>query len=463
MRTIEAVALLSLISISLAGCVGEETAGDSDLGATEETGGTIPATTAAEYATFTMPAVHQGHGLYEPTIDVSNTGVIYVSAHSTGIGQAPAPAYFSKDDGVTWKNLPVTDQGETPDNSQGGTPPASDEIFIVAGTDGSAWGVDINLHNFLITGWCGEASTMCYHNPSAYDHAKTGEQATECTPTPLKDRPWAAYASGKLFIVNNPGAGPAQIAIMDVPTTETLEAGPEGSNIQWNLCASSGGFIPGIPDMRDDLLFAVPQQQGSNADTHYTVAIGNGADIMTTNEYFVFDNTNVAPAESDSTVSEIGEYGQASFDASGDLWVGAMNNAADEGGFQIALSQDDGQTFSTSKFRFPTGVSSIYMDGNKAGAGALINWGVIDGDNTDWYMGHLTMAADGTPALTNVMLAFDDGPEASRHVQGAALGPDGRAYMVMSDVSGNDDAAMAAAVGTTPMRVVVQQSGPILE
>jgi hypothetical protein len=405
-------------------------------------------------------AVHQGHGLYEPTIDVGRDGVIYVSAHSTGVGVVPAPGYISTDDGATWANLATVGPVQNPGPGQTAGGPFSDEIFIVAGADGQAWGVDINLHSFLIGGWCSHGAEACYYNPQAYDHTQLANEQNDCTPLPLKDRPWAAYANGTLFIVNNPGGGPAQIAVMQVPPAVPVEVGHVASDIQWNLCADGGGGIPGIPDIRDDGLFAVAHQQGSQ----YVATTGWASDIYTTRESFVFNNTHTAPSESDSTPSEIGRYGQAAFDGDGNLWFAAMNNtqSATKGGIHIAFSDDEGESFVDRIFRVQGGVSSVYIDGNKNGHGALVNWGEVDGANTDWYFGHLVIDAAGELVLQNVMLAFDDGPEASRHVQGAALGPDGRAYMVMSDVSGNDDQAMAAALGTTPMRVVVQQDGPLL-
>lgn len=68
---------------------------------------------------------------------------------------------------------------------------------------------------------------------------------------------------------------------------------------------------------------------------------------------------------------------------------------------------------------------------------------------------------DGSLRLENVMLVVDDGPEASRHVQGAALGPDGRAYLVLSMNSQNPGGAKAAP-GDTPLRVAVQRTGPTM-
>jgi hypothetical protein len=129
-----------------------------------------------------------------------------------------------------------------------------------------------------------------------------------------------------------------------------------------------------------------------------------------------------------------------------------------DGGIHLALSTDDAVTFVESTFRFNAPVSSFYMDGNKNGAGALLTWGLIDGNNTDWYAGHLIPNADGSLRLENVMLAVDDGPEASRHVQGAALGPDGRAYLALSMNSQNPGGATSSP-GDTPLRVAVQMDG----
>ena len=52
-------------------------------------------------------------------------------------------------------------------------------------------------------------------------------------------------------------------------------------------------------------------------------------------------------------------------------------------------------------------------------------------------------------------------PDSDGDVQGAALGPDGRAYMVMSANSSNPGGATVA-VGDTPLEVVVQMDGPVL-
>ncbi len=439
-----------LILASLAGCLGNEPSPSkgADLPL-------VPDLINATFELLTIPAVHTGHGLYEPTIDVADDGTIYVSAHSTGVGVVPAPGYYSLDDGKTWTNLPLAGPASLPGQLQGSAPLLSDEIFIVAGDDGTAWGVDINLRDYMVSGWCSQGAEHCYYNPQAYDHAQTATQAAgdRCTPIPLKDRPWAAASNGTLLLVNNPGGGPAQIGVMTVPPPVPVDAGPLASGIQWNLCASSGGFIPGIPDLRDDGFFAVPQQD----DGHLKVITGYASDIMAVHEVKVFDNSHQQAPR-----SQISNYGQAAFDATGALFVSAMaNGAVDKGGIRVAVSHD-GVHFEEATFGFERPVSSAYIDGNPNGEGILVNWGLVDGDRTDWYMGHVFVGAHGAPVLTNVMLAVDDGPDASRHVQGAAVGPDGRAYMVMSEVSGNDSAQMAAAAGSTPLSVIVQSDGPVL-
>jgi len=240
---------------------------------------------------------------------------------------------------------------------------------------------------------------------------------------------------------------------------------------------SFGGFIPGIPDMRPDHFFAVPQwvdfnKPGCGVETHYDVITGNADDMHKLNQTTVFRNSHEPPAESDSTPSNIGLYGQAVFDANGALYVGAMNNSArpdgdkcvavpTDGGIHLAVSSDDAKTFTETTFRFHRPVSSFYMDGNRFGPGTLLTWGEIDGNATDWFVGHVLPGQNGTLLLQDVMLAVDNGPEASRHVQGAAMGPDCRAYLALSLNSQNPGGAHAKP-GDTPLRVAVQQSGPTM-
>lgn len=405
----------------------------------------------AERMTFEahrLPVVHQGHGLYEPTIDVSSSGVIYVTAHSTGVdANSGVPAYFSKDDGKTWASLPFAATAGVPAGQQGSGPPPSDEIFIVAADDGSAWGVDVTLGSFPVHGWCDDGARNCYYNPNGYDRT-----ATTCAPSSLNDRPWAAVANGTLLMVNNPGGGPVQIGVLKVPPAEPFGVSNPVTGPKWNPCAGAGGGgIPGIPAIRPDHFFAVPQVQGDKV----VVVTGHATDIANVQQFTAMPYSNAA-------ASQVMDSGQASFDGKGTLFVGDMNNnGTKDGGFEVAVSTDDGRNFTVQRFAQPGPVASLYIDGNPRGAGLLVNWGVVNGTKTDYYFGHLFLDG-GALVLRDVNMAVAGGPEASRHVQGAALGPDGRAYMVMSDISGNDDQAMAQAVGTTPLSVVVQKDGPRL-
>lgn len=492
------------VLVTLAGCLDGE-GSDNDSGATirDVSNGLTPATFA--FSTIPVefgeplpvsPRELQGSGpigLYEPTIDVGPEGNIYVSSHSADVGLYPAPAHFSVDDGQTWESMALflNVQGEPEEHMA--APLFSDEVFIIAGEAGEAWGADCctNTNDFPLIGWGNNGATVDYYNQNArdptrhvLDPALTGG---ECVPMPTTDRPWLAYNNGKLLMVNNPGGAlvssngqiPLQIGIMDTPTL--LPVGYTGitAQIEWNYCASEGGFIPGIPDMRPDHFWAAPQWvdfSGSacNPDwtSHYIVTTGYGT-VATTTQVKVFDNTHIAPAEEGSTRSNIGHYGQAVFDATGDLFVGAMNNTAMQtedgcqakpgvGGIQFALSTDDAGSFTTTTFTFDSPVSSFYMDGNRNGEGFLLNWGQIDGEFTDWYVAHVFANEDGSLRLENKMLVLDDGPEASRHVQGAALGPDGRAYTVFSDNSQNPGARDQAEEGDTPLFVAVQQDGPTM-
>jgi hypothetical protein len=425
-------------------------------------------------------------GLYEPTIDVGPEGNIYVSAHSSDVGRNPAPAYYSLDDGVTWASMALVANYQGRPDEHSSAPLFSDELFMVAGEAGTAWGADCcnERREFPVVGWCADGSQVCYYNQNAYDHTRLALDASPtCVAYPATDRPWVAYANGKLLLVNNPGTSvisengqiALQVGSMDVPPAAPVAYGGLAWGVSWNLCGSSGGFIPGIPDMRDDHFFAAPQwvdfdTPGCGAETHYDVITGNANNMYDLAQTTVFKNSHRAPAEADSTPSQIGHYGQAVFDANGALYVGAMNNTAatkggkcvaQKGGIHLALSTDDGKTFVETTFRFDRPVSSLYMDGNRHGQGFLLNWGEIDGNHTDWFVGHVFPNEDGTLRLENVMLAVDDGPEASRHVQGAALGPDGRAYLALSLNSQNPGGARAAP-GDKPLRVAVQKDGPTM-
>jgi hypothetical protein len=485
---------LLLIALTLAaGCVQE--------------GGVAPAATttaageralvASNFTLYVLPAVFgdpvtdadgSSIGLYEPTIDVGPEGNIYVSAHSTRVGVYPAPAYYSTDDGTTWSSMALFADHQGAPEEQMSAPLFSDEVFIIAGDEGQAWGADCcNARmEFPVVGWCADGAEVCSYNQNAVDHTRFLLDASPgCVAAPGTDRPWLAYAGGKLLMVNNPGGAlvsangqiPLQVGSMDVPPLAPVAYTGLAWGASWNLCASSGGFIPGIPDMREDHFFAVPQWIDFFAEcgeeSHYDVITGSADDMFALTQTTVFQNSNGAAAEADGGPSNIGQYGQAVFDADGALYVGAMNNtpvenedgdcvaAPGQGAIHLGFSREDAASFVETTLRFARPVSSFYMDGNRRGEGTLLSWGEIDGDHTDWFVGHVFANEDGTLRLENVMLAVDDGPEASRHVQGAALGPDGRAYLALSENSQNPDGAKASP-GDTPLRVAVQQGGPTM-
>ncbi|HUR68825.1 MAG TPA: hypothetical protein VM370_06220 [Candidatus Thermoplasmatota archaeon] len=483
-----------LLLAAAAGCVLPGTEGPAATSA----GADDAALVASHFTLVTLPAVFGGPvddptsapiGLYEPTIDVGPEGNLYVSAHSTSVGRYPAPAYVSTDDGATWSAMALAANYQGKPGEQMSAPLFSDEVFIVAGEEGMAWGADCcnERMEFPVVGWCADGAEVCHYNQNAVDHTRYALDASpDCVASPGTDRPWLAYAGGKLLMVNNPGGAlvsasgqiPLQVGSMDVPPMTPLAYTGLAWGAQWNLCASTGGFIPGIPDMREDHFFAVPQwidfnTEGCGATTHYDVITGIADDMHTLTQTTVFENSHVAPGEKDSSPSNVGHYGQAVFDAEGALYVGAMNNSAIEdadgeciadpstGAIHLAVSVDDATTFVETTFRFARPVSSFYLDGNRHGAGSLLSWGEIDGDHTDWYVGHVFRNDDGTLRLDDAMLAVDDGPEASRHVQGAALGPDGRAYLALSMNSQNPGGAQAAR-GDTPLRVAIQQDGPTM-
>ncbi len=393
-------------------------------------------------------AVSFAADLYEPTMEVSDNGVIYITGHTIGADTTGAPVFMSKDDGATWTQLPFAGPATLPSPIHGATPPPSDEIFLVSGDDGWLYGVDITLATYPVNMWSGDGAELAYHNPDAYDFVQA--RTSPCALTSLNDRPWAAYANGTLLMVNNPGGGPVQVGVMAVPPTIPVggpTVGPVGA--QWNLCASPGGSIPGIPDIRDDGLFAVPQVQGGEL----IVVTGNKADIMDVEVKTVFEFNNGGTITSN--------YGQAVFDEDGTLFIGIANNTdADDDGtrggtFKLASSTDGGQTFLDRTFTTSGVVQSFYMDGNMAGSGALITWAVPGetGGRSDWYVGHAFLDTEGRPVVKNVGLAVDEGPGPSAHVTGAAVGPDGRAYLAGFEGTGT---------GGTPLRVFVQGTGPAL-
>ncbi|MGB0652612.1 MAG: hypothetical protein ACPGQL_05380 [Thermoplasmatota archaeon] len=414
-------------------------------------------------------AVSLTNDLYEPTIEVSDEGTLFITGHTAVVDTTGAPVYGSWDDGATWEQLPFTRDLMMPGDLPGATPPVTDEIFLVAGDDGYLYGVDITLATFPVNAWNDDGRFHAYFNPNAYDEHQVALQADQCTAAPLKDRPWAAYADGALLMVSNPAAGPAQIGILDVPSGplglfETpYGVGATTGGGKWNVCAGIGyhtadNAIPGIPDMRDDGLFAVPQRGG---DALY-LTLGNKMDI------FNLDVVEVFPHTTGGEITSV--YGQAAFDADGTLFVGISNNTAEDsagirtGQMRFAVSLDNGSSFVDRTFvvgDVGQGVRHFYMDGNRFGPGVFVVWAIDgdevneDGDATtfDWFAGHIQVGAAGEPVLVNPYMIIDEGPMPSAHVTGAAVGPDGRGYTAMYVDQGP---------GGTPLSMFIQQDGPVM-
>ena len=429
------------------------------------------ASLVADPMTFAQSVISPAQGvaadLYEPTMEVSDTGVIYVAAHVIGAATTGTPAWYSRDDGASWTQLPFAGPVSAPPPIQGAQPPPGDEGFIVAGDDGEAWMADIYLAGFSVTGWCGDGAELCYDNRQAYDRiTSTSEMCADgiepqaSTASSLNDRPWAAYAPGvgTLLLVNNPGGGPMQIGAMQVPPATPVGSSDPVTGPQWNLCASPDGWIPGIPAMRGDGFFAVPQMTGSGESERLTVVLGNVDDI------FALEVKDVFHVSSDYGGTSNG--GRTAFDGDGNLFVGAYNNTEgadstkDPGQFILAASSDDGQRFVNVTFVTQTPVRSLYLDSNLGGPGALLTWSQLGSSEavSDWYVAHVHVGAHGEPVLSHVTRAVQDGPHSSAHVMGASVGPDGRAYFVNFE----DTADAVSYVGSTPLSVWIQQAGPTL-
>src|SRR5688572_20278629 len=196
------VALLALVA--LAGCADSGDAEEKDAApdlALPPLVHVVPADTMAFTQSVVSSAVGIANDLYEPTMEVSGTGTLYVAAHVIGAATTGTPAYFSVDDGKTWEQLPFLGPLQAPPPVQGGQPPPGDEGFIVAGDGGRAWMADIYAAGFSVTGWCDDGAEMCYDNRQAYDRVlSTSEMCADgvdpdaSTAGSLNDRPWAAYA-----------------------------------------------------------------------------------------------------------------------------------------------------------------------------------------------------------------------------------------------------------------------------
>jgi len=417
----------------------------------------VQATGAMNFSqSVVTPAVGLALDLYEPLIDVSSTGVIYVAAHVAGAVSTATPAFVSTDGGATWKQLPFAGPASAPSPAQGSGAPSGDEGHIVAAADGHAYMADVALHSFPIEGWCGDGATECYHNPNAYDRvaAETtacgGDAATSAGS--LNDRPWAAYANGTLLVSNNAGTGAVQLGVLAVPPPL-----PTGGPIQWNMCASGGftGGIPGVPAMRQDLTFIQPQLGGNKM----VIIRGDAHDISKTTATPTFSIRNDASAKFGGGA----DFPVSTADHAGNYYVTALNNTKTDGQLAIGFSHDGGANFTVTTFRTSGLVGFVYLDGSVNGTGALISW-VQDNATagaSDAYAAHLVPRGD--------QLAMQDATVVAKgvvgpcgDVMGSALGPDGRAYLALMaspGVSGNLLGCSTDVPGSHPLSVWIQGKG----
>src|SRR5437764_10560006 len=102
-------ALIVLASTLAAGCVSPALTQNGTTAAPKTVDELLPIQ-VSNVLNFTesvvTPAVGTATDFYEPTMEISDTGTMYVTAHVAGAATTGSPAYFSTDHGATWKQLP---------------------------------------------------------------------------------------------------------------------------------------------------------------------------------------------------------------------------------------------------------------------------------------------------------------------------------------------------------------------
>lgn len=449
--------LLLVASMVLAGCLNAPLGAQStDHQANLPTlpGAVSPVVAQAMTLTRSVvsPAVGLAQDLYEPSVTVGSNGTIYVAGHVTGAASTGTPAYVSNDGGATWKQLPFAGPASAPGPVQGAAPPPGDEGFIVPAEAGHAYMVDINTMTFPVVGWCGQGANECYYQPNALDRA-AGAQAQangDCQAAGLTDRPWAAYANHTLLLLNNDGNGVVQVGIEHMPQANAVNPLPA----TWNLCAGGTGFIPGVPAIRADGLFAVPHIEGGDL----AVVLGHASDLANTNV------TKLFKVDSTGTNASFGggaNFGWSAFDGAGNLYVGALTASKEGAGtFDVAYSSDGASTFHTSSFSVGSAIGFLWIAGNPSGPGALVTW-IQDGSApslANVYAAHLMADGNGTLHLTDKSLVAQSVLRPCGDLMGSAVGPDGRAYVsVFNSAKSCTDTPLG-----NPLSVYIQQSGPTL-
>lgn len=438
-------ASLAILALLTAGCSSSPAPTKSltvEVPAHLERSNVTVAGTMAFAPSVVTPAVGLAQDLYEPNLEVSDRGTIYVVAHVAGAVDTGSPAYVSTNDGGSWKQLPFFSGVAMPSPGQGSALPSGDEGYIVPAEDGRAYMADVSLHSFPVEGWCDDGATDCYHNPNAYDRVAAERQEGSCQPTSLNDRPWAAYSNHTLLLINNAGTGAVQVGVLDMPVSGPVGALPA----RWNMCAADGGSIPGIPALRADHRFVVPQEQ----DKKMVVVTGDTADLSEVDVVDAFDLTSTSPDFGGG-----GQFGGAAFDGAGNLYVWAENNTKEEGWFAIGSSSDAGAHMDVTRFHTSGKVGFMHVDGAQNGTGALVTWAQqgTASNRADFYAGHLVPEAGGVRLVDVSLVAKDTMP--CGDVMGSGAGPDGRAYVVVfSDPQGCQDTPLSH-----PLTVYVQAEG----
>jgi len=411
-----------------------------------------PTNTMAFKQSVIPQAVGTSNDLYEPNLEVSDKGTIYVVAHVAVAVDSGSPAFASRDDGATWTQLPFLMQATMPTGDLGSALPSGDEGYIVPAEDGRAYMADVALHSFPVEGWCNDGAVQCYHNPNAYDRVAAETNEGSCSLQNLNDRPWAAYSNHTLLLVNNAGTGAVQVGVLTMPPSPPA-AGIEPRPARWNMCAGSGGFIPGIPALRPDHRFVVPQVHNGDtrADQKMVLVTGSTDDLSEVGSVDAFNVTSTSPDFGGGA-----QFGGAAFDGAGNLYVWAENNTKSQGWIAVGSSSDAGAHVDVTRFHVGGKVGFVHIDGAQDGTGALLTWAQqskTGASYADFYAGHLAPVPGGVE-LTDVSLVAHD-TQPCGDVMGSGVGPDGRGYVVVfSDPKGCMDTP-----GAHPLSVYVQAKG----
>lgn len=406
------------------------------LGATALTGFSASSGSTMMFHGSTVPAVGTVEDLYEPSIGVSPTGVLYAAGHSIGAFTQRAPAWVSRDDGASWSMLPGLAPAQTgsylADSVAAGGQGEGDEGIVVADAAGHAWMLDNGPVSDVLYSWCDDGRTLCGTDHLAYSVKDDLTVAGgKCNEAGITDRPWLAHGHGKLLLENN-GGGIMQLVLYD-PATGRVSA---------NDCAGSGS-VPGAPAVREsDGLFIVPQVQGKN------MVVVRGTDPRTVTTVPVFASYGGFDCSAD--------FGFSAFSAAGTAYVagGATNKSV-----KVAASPD-GFSWKAATIATADPLAFMWVSGNPAGEGALLSWATTsDGCGTfDYFAAHVRLDATGAPLIQDVTKALSGFAGLCGDYATSGVGPDGRAYFATV----NNGCGVTSPPGASPLQVWIQDGGPTL-